>query len=394
MAEKNKKADGVAMATEIPVVAPINIGKGFKWDASTKKYNIDIAPQNARVGSGLTIGPNGAVNVALSKDPTNLLQMKPDGVYYGIKPPANLENLYVDAENGVDQHPDDVEGAGTRSKPLRTIAYAFSVMVPNTQSTLYLHTHQQHIVERPKVAIMKAQYVRILPYGDQFEADLKGIHNGGFSPAVVSYIERGLAPVIVFRGYTTSTYPSVSKERTVLHRHCIHIPTTQRLSAEGIIFRDDLSDHIVKNSQATTDAFSVSDGNRISAVAGASVELYRCKLEDSGEPSFDTALNQSSVSHVRANPRSLFGFLTGTNVNLILYDLLGIPSKSYILGTEGWSAKMTPATSVSLRTIGSVFAGEKIREVTALIHNKVIDTQNGVKQVIVPKVDISATFFD
>ena len=87
---------------------------------------------NVNVGDTLTVGANGLVDVKLSKADGNLLQKRGDGLYYGIEPPTNLQYLYVDAVNGVDQHPDNVVGAGTRSKPLRTIRYAEEISLVGT----------------------------------------------------------------------------------------------------------------------------------------------------------------------------------------------------------------------------------------------------------------------
>lgn len=84
----------------------------------------------------------------VSKTSGNLLQQYEDGLYYGITPPADVTNLYVDAVNGVDQNPDTVQGAGTREKPLRTIAYAMKLKPANTNSNIYLHEGQEHVLKR------------------------------------------------------------------------------------------------------------------------------------------------------------------------------------------------------------------------------------------------------
>ena len=52
----NKNAQNTVNGTDVCVVTPANIGRGIKWDASTKKYEVNI-------GDGLIITEDGKVAV-------------------------------------------------------------------------------------------------------------------------------------------------------------------------------------------------------------------------------------------------------------------------------------------------------------------------------------------
>ena len=110
------------------------------------------------------------IGIRLSSDNGNLLQQRKNGLYYGIEAPPNLTDLYVDAINGVDQHPEEVEGAGTRAKPLKTFAYANEVAFEGTSRTIYLMGDQDHVVPSNAPAYIKSGYLTVRPYGPVFDA--------------------------------------------------------------------------------------------------------------------------------------------------------------------------------------------------------------------------------
>ena len=110
------------------------------------------------------------IGIRVSPDKGNLLQQRKNGLYYGIEAPPNLANLYVDAINGVDQHPEEVEGAGTRAKPLKTFAYANKVAFEGTSRTIYLMGDQDHVVPSNEPAYIKSGYLTVRPYGPIFDA--------------------------------------------------------------------------------------------------------------------------------------------------------------------------------------------------------------------------------
>ncbi len=62
----------------------------------------------------------------------NLIQLRTDGVYYGIQPPPNFANQYVSSVSGNDSN------AGTIGSPLRTIRKAISNLPDGTMGDIYL----------------------------------------------------------------------------------------------------------------------------------------------------------------------------------------------------------------------------------------------------------------
>jgi hypothetical protein len=82
----------------------------------------------------------------LASDSGQLLQYRnqPDGsckIFYGIEPPANLANQYVDPVNGQDSN------VGTRASPLRTIKYAMERLPQGTRGRIHLHEDATHYLK-------------------------------------------------------------------------------------------------------------------------------------------------------------------------------------------------------------------------------------------------------
>lgn len=103
------------------------LGAGFKQDPVSGAFVVD-----AKEALGVKTNPDGSVGLSLSKDKGNLLELRKDGVYYGVTPPVDTSNLYVSSSQGND-------GAkGTRNDPLRTINEAFKRNRPNQHFTIHL----------------------------------------------------------------------------------------------------------------------------------------------------------------------------------------------------------------------------------------------------------------
>ena len=144
---------------------------------------------------------NQGIGIRLSSDKGNLLQQRKTGLYYGIESPPNISNLYVDAVNGVDQHPDDVAGAGTRAKPLKTFTYANSIAFEGTTRTIHLKADQDHIVDSAKSSVIKQGRLTVQPYGPVFDA-YKAVH--GASVAVFNAMRNdNKLPRLVLTGFGT-----------------------------------------------------------------------------------------------------------------------------------------------------------------------------------------------
>ena len=144
------------------------------------------------------------IGVRISADNGNLLQQRKNGLYYGVESPPNLSNLYVDAVNGVDQHPDDVAGAGTRAKPLKTFAYTNSVALDGTTRTIHLMADQDHIVDSANGSVIKQGRLTVQPYGPVFDA--YKVVSGGTTDTIIAMRNDNKLPRLVLTGFSTSKY--------------------------------------------------------------------------------------------------------------------------------------------------------------------------------------------
>ena len=144
------------------------------------------------------------IGIRVSPDKGNLLQQRKNGLYYGIEAPPDLANLYVDAVNGVDQHPADVAGAGTRAKPLKTFTYANSIALEGTRRNIYLMADQDHIVDSANASVIKPGYLNVAPYGPIYDA-YKVVHRGDTVTFIAMRADNKL-PRLVLTGFSTSKW--------------------------------------------------------------------------------------------------------------------------------------------------------------------------------------------
>lgn len=122
--------------TEVKVVAPMNMGKGLVWNEETKQYE-----------------------VALSKDQTNLIQRRDDGLYFGYTPERNVATLYI-ANSGND------DNDGTRSNPLRTLHKA-AELIKDTPAVYSIFLHEGDTFELPYNFYKRYASLDINAYGHQ-----------------------------------------------------------------------------------------------------------------------------------------------------------------------------------------------------------------------------------
>ena len=144
------------------------------------------------------------IGVRVSSDNGNLLQQRKNGLYYGIEAPADLANLYVDAVNGVDQHPDNVAGAGTRATPLKTFTYANSIAFEGTTRTIHLMADQDHIVDSANESVIKHGLLTVQPYGPVF--DSYKVVNVGTTNTIIAMRNDSKLPRLVLTGFSTYKY--------------------------------------------------------------------------------------------------------------------------------------------------------------------------------------------
>ncbi|QLB20077.1 hypothetical protein A6B43_00250 [Vespertiliibacter pulmonis] len=391
MVDIHQKGDGTETTNnDVPVVAPINMGKGLKWDSSTGKYNLNIDSSNLKISTGLHFTKDEALALKLSEQNGNLLQLLNDGLYYGTKAPADLANLYVDAVNGVDQHPDDVDGAGSEANPLRTFAYANRIAQLGTYRTIRLHTEQEHNCTPSNYFSFKAGKVTVFPYGPAFDEELKKA--GGDNTIAFSAITKnGKAPVLRFSELIMVAGPSLTKEYSYPQLSCFRVTSGTNVQFNGVILRNDLSINIMKNAEATTDSLKLGELSRITSDIGGQVLFFRCKFESIGTPTIGTFSDQSSdvffntVDGVKA---TVLGFISpgGGEYNLLNTNIQdNMPCM--LVSHPGWGQPINSSLLVSLAATNNP---EKFAK---RVYGAKIDNQNGVKILLAPRSDVSATLF-
>lgn len=355
--------------TDVKVVAPMNMGNTLVF--KDKVYNVNV-------GDTLTVGENGLVEVKLSNASGNLLQKRDDGLYYGNRPPANLSNLYVDYENGVDQHPDQVEGAGTRAKPLKTIAYAASISKEYTDYTIWLRENQEHIVDLSNVVAFKRGNIGIQPYGSLVDSLLKTLPHS--SAVHVELCNQRKNPVIRFTGHRIELDNGVTNIGYI-RTQCVSIPPDSSVTLDGVSMRNTQETFIAPNSEVTT--LQVRTCYRI----GCSGRFYftRGLLFNEGEASTINGVAQATrgLSH--------FGFVYTTNASCTWYSIANDDEElSCFLNTPAGAA-----TTLGSGSSVDVQAGDEelCNFVGQRIYGAIIDNQNGVRFVVAPSTNLRARYF-
>ena len=93
-----------------------------------------------------------------SNDAGNLLSCHADGLYYGITPPADVANQYVDPVNGSDTN------SGSRASPLRTIMRAIDRLPSGTRGSIHLVDNATHYFPSSQRKYLDKD-IDIYPYG-------------------------------------------------------------------------------------------------------------------------------------------------------------------------------------------------------------------------------------
>lgn len=99
--------------------------------------------------------------VDLSPDAGNLLDMRENGLYYGIQAPPNISHLYVSTSLGDDTNP------GTQSAPLKTLAAALAKVSGDVSNTIHLRAGETYPMTA-KVFMSGSAVRSIVPYDDPY----------------------------------------------------------------------------------------------------------------------------------------------------------------------------------------------------------------------------------
>ena len=158
--------------------------------------DINIIQQKDLDGNFFTI-ENKKVQIRLSQSDSNLLTMRPDGLYYGQFAPPDVRNQFVDAINGDDNNP------GSLQKPLKTITKAIQrIPSRSISNTICLKEEQTHEFNS---MVGVSSDIDFYPYGpnfDRIEAIWNSSTTGWHCTAAKEYV--GYRPTIKFNRHFTA----------------------------------------------------------------------------------------------------------------------------------------------------------------------------------------------
>jgi hypothetical protein len=166
----------------------------------------------------------------------NLLQIRSDGLYYGIAPPIQFINQYVSSSTGSDSDIYDPINPGTNdgtpAKPWKTIQHALSHLPDGTQGNIYLYAGDTFPTYGPSyttppssipdvinghttndafthVLVIGNRQVTIVPYNDPaitYIQNYNAAHGSGFNPYLCAQINFPTIKISVFLPTDSSGY--------------------------------------------------------------------------------------------------------------------------------------------------------------------------------------------
>lgn len=355
---KHTKGNGTEDTSAVFVITPDNIGKTIHFDQKTNKYEVKL--------SGVT---------------GNLLSLREDGLYYGTKAKPELENLYVDAANGVDQNPEEVKGAGTKANPLRTLAYALKLGQVGTDRSVFLKEKQIHVVDGPNVDV-ELGHVYVRPYGDRFDELLRTSPSD--TDAIINLVNEGNGPVVEFRGQRVIR-TSVTNKTDYFSLQKLNVKGN--LLLDGISIRQHLNVDFTPQADATGGA--IVEYHRILVGEGGSFYFTRGNIDAVSSPTYSRFINESSVKTGGLYDLGLC-YTYGGNVTIYYLSsaTIATPPNFMLYTKKGWSSLPSPSASIS-----TADASELRTIVADRIAEKIVQEHGGAKWVIAPTVNFPQSFF-
>lgn len=395
MAEIHKKGDGKETTNgDIPVVAPINIGKGIKWNAGTKQYDVSIAENQP-----IHVNDNGDLEVRVSNLEDNLLRVLDGKLYYGTKPRAELAHLYVDAVNGVDQDPLKVNGAGTRANPLRTFKYAATLAEKGTTRHIWLKEDQDHYVLQSQEFLIKSGNLYIYPYGEIHD-ELLAIDKGNTYLSRAALLRQEKEPRLVFKGVSINRYQDSQQDFDRLQSQTFYTETNTLLSFEGVRLVNDLG----FNFKVTVRRFNNAEGGirdvnlnpcRINMGNNSRLNFINSRCTTIGRPNVTGDVEETTELMRLGNLKEkdsrglyLTSFFYGFGLDINIRNLAIDTAECYLYGNQGWHAVYGADTTVNNQGTFN------ITDVTKRIYNARFDNLgNGIEQIIVPTTTIPTSYW-
>lgn len=371
---KNTTGSG-ATIDGVTVVHPDNIGKGIKWNETTKKYEVDV-----KEDSGIIINELGELEVRVSELEDNALRVIDGKLYYGTRARPELANLYVDAINGVDQDPLKVSGAGTRNNPLRTISYALRLAELNTYRVIYLMEQQEHEVSASDNVDLESGTCILRPYGSKFDVISSNSPDG--STAVATFVDQGLEPYLVLKGFRTSRNNSNTEGWFLFD--CLSLNETS-LKLDGVSVMVDLNETLPTLNAGLERIVVYS---RI--VGNGEFYTVRNKIKSRGSITNNSALPSSALTTEKGF--SSIGLIQGTNLSINLYNNrndIGTDVNCHILTNHGWN--VASDTSTTLNALANSESNK--RAIAERVYVPIKQTINSGTFVSVPNTSINHSYF-
>lgn len=374
---KNTKGDGSKEPNIVTVVTPDNIGAGIQWNPNTNKFDVKIAQKQP-----IVINDNGELEVRVSKLDGNQLRLMKDGLYYGNKASDELANLYVDAVNGIDQDPFKVQGAGTRAKPLKTVAYALSIGEVGTQRYVYLMENQDHIFDATQNLTTYSGTINLNPYGSRTDEHIRTSPER--TTAVLRLVSENKAPRIVFTGLRT--WANNDNTNGGYLYTCLHAKGTI-VNFVGLELINDLSFTLNPIHGMGGDKLSIKQAARLQCSENAEFWVNFCKIKSRG-----TTVSNVGEAFIKAGKINRCGFFHGTLGAISLYTILNDLSQDCtcaILAEHGWNAAASANTKLNIRALSE----SNLRYVGKATFDTLFDTIAGAKFLRVPVVDVKTEYF-
>ena len=394
---KHTKGNGAEDASSVIVVTPDNIGKGIKWNESTGKYDVSIA-----AGQPIRINDKNELEVQLSKVGNNQLRVMNDGLYLGKGSRPELANLYVDAVNGVDQDPLKVSGAGSRSKPLKTLVYAVRVVENGTASSIFLHEDQEHVVSASDPLVYKNDVIlNIGAYGSRIDAQKASNGNNTYLANLGAAIN-GYAPKLVFKSHriiayrpATNWYDRVELQ-TFIFDDC-------NVSFGGIHFINDLGFTAAVTcdssfNHTTTSPNYVTHPFRIELQGNSVMSIQCSRVSSRGTPRLTGPLANGTddsikfLQYQKAYSNKWNSSIVHSNsaTTMVVREIYGLDDlQCYVIGSNGWG----PAIGANFLLNNSGGMHPSVEALTARVANYSSATQqpSGDKIILAPVSNIDAS---
>ena len=366
-------------------VHPDNMGKGIKYNNTSKKYE-----------------------VAISNEPNNLLRLIDDGVYYGIQAKANIANLYVDAINGIDQDPNKVIGAGTRANPLKTIKYAVLLAERGTTRVIHLKELQEHVLDANDYFEVPEGRLYFTSYGEQRDA-IWNSNSVSDSFQLINQVDiQNKNAIIVFKGIRTSLFPpnpNITTKFNVFNTPCIGIQSNTLVDFNSCHFVNDLDFTMNFTENNTASTMGTQQTGRIYVNNTGELSIICCKFSERGSIKFNNPFNvefdtneKKEAHFMKPNSSGLYecamiGASSNFNGTIYLYRTeRNFNLRNMLFGRNYWSATNLKKPSYNFSSLeNTLITKENLIKHTHHFRKEV--QSNGTKLLVSPISNLLNSYF-